>query len=91
MPLDEERALRHEAMAWLAVQTHDGRDAISRADLAAFEFRGERIDAAHIVEDGHELGIAAVRNGLALCKIHHAAFLKSPSRRSPHLGCPLAH
>lgn len=34
----------------------------------------ELLDAAHIVEDRHELGIASVRNGLALCKIHHAAF-----------------
>ncbi|MBK6872545.1 MAG: HNH endonuclease [Kineosporiaceae bacterium] len=32
------------------------------------------LDAAHIVEDGHEAGIAAVRNGLSLCKIHHAAY-----------------
>lgn len=32
------------------------------------------LDAAHIVEDGHERGIASVRNGLALCKIHHAAY-----------------
>lgn len=32
------------------------------------------LDAAHIVEDRHELGAAAVRNGLALCKIHHAAY-----------------
>lgn len=34
----------------------------------------ELLDAAHIIEDRHELGVAAVRNGLALCKIHHAAF-----------------
>lgn len=34
----------------------------------------ELLDAAHIVEDKHERGIAAVRNGLALCKIHHAAY-----------------
>lgn len=32
------------------------------------------LDAAHIVEDSHEDGIAAARNGLALCKIHHAAY-----------------
>lgn len=32
------------------------------------------LDAAHIVEDGHDKGIASVRNGLALCKIHHAAY-----------------
>lgn len=35
---------------------------------------GELLDASHIVEDTHELGIASVRNGLSLCKIHHAAF-----------------
>lgn len=32
------------------------------------------LDAAHIVPDSTQAGIAAVRNGLALCKIHHAAF-----------------
>jgi len=32
------------------------------------------LDAAHIVADSESSGIAAVRNGLALCKIHHAAF-----------------
>jgi putative restriction endonuclease len=31
------------------------------------------LDAAHIVPDRDERGIAAVRNGMALCKIHHAA------------------
>lgn len=35
---------------------------------------GPLLDAAHIVEDGNERGIAAVRNGLSLCKIHHAAY-----------------
>ena len=35
---------------------------------------GALLDAAHIVEDRHDLGVAAVRNGLALCKIHHAAY-----------------
>lgn len=32
------------------------------------------LDAAHIVPDANQDGIAAVRNGLALCKIHHAAY-----------------
>ena len=32
------------------------------------------LDAAHIIADRDEAGIAAVRNGLALCKIHHAAY-----------------
>lgn len=34
----------------------------------------ELLDAAHIVPDRLEEGIASVRNGLAMCKIHHAAF-----------------
>jgi len=32
------------------------------------------IQAAHIVEDAHEQGAAVVRNGLALCAIHHLAY-----------------
>lgn len=32
------------------------------------------LDAAHIVPDVDQDGVAAVRNGLALCKIHHAAY-----------------
>lgn len=32
------------------------------------------LDAAHIIPDRDDAGVAAVRNGLALCKIHHAAF-----------------
>lgn len=31
------------------------------------------LDAAHLVPDREEAGVAAVRNGLAMCKIHHAA------------------
>ncbi|WP_240524059.1 HNH endonuclease [Gordonia polyisoprenivorans] len=34
----------------------------------------ELLDAAHIVPDSEEAGVASVTNGLALCKIHHAAF-----------------
>lgn len=32
------------------------------------------LDAAHILADSDERGEASVRNGLALCKLHHAAF-----------------
>jgi len=32
------------------------------------------LDAAHILSDLHERGFARVSNGLALCKIHHAAY-----------------
>jgi len=35
---------------------------------------GQLLDAAHIVPDSHPRGVASVRNGLAMCKIHHAAF-----------------
>jgi Predicted restriction endonuclease len=35
---------------------------------------GQLLDAAHIVADSDDRGIASVRNGLALCKIHHAAY-----------------
>lgn len=34
----------------------------------------ELVDAAHIIGDGQPLGQAIVPNGLAMCKIHHAAF-----------------
>ena len=35
---------------------------------------GELLDAAHIMPDSHELGVPAVSNGIALCKIHHTAY-----------------
>ncbi|MEW5983125.1 MAG: HNH endonuclease [Acidobacteriota bacterium] len=34
----------------------------------------ELLEAAHILPDGHPLGAPVVPNGLALCKLHHAAF-----------------
>jgi putative restriction endonuclease len=34
----------------------------------------ELLEAAHILPDGHPQGEPTVRNGLALCKLHHAAF-----------------
>ena len=34
----------------------------------------ELLEAAHILPDGHPLGEPTVPNGLALCKLHHAAF-----------------
>ncbi|MFC8796270.1 HNH endonuclease [Promicromonospora sp. NPDC057138] len=50
--------------------------------LVAYETRcavcelryGSLLDAAHIVPDSDELGVPTVNNGLALCKIHHAAY-----------------
>jgi len=37
----------------------------------------ELLDAAHIIPDADELGVAHVTNGLAMCKIHHAAYDRS--------------
>lgn len=34
----------------------------------------ELLDAAHILPDTHPMGEPVVSNGLALCKLHHAAF-----------------
>ena len=36
--------------------------------------RRELVDAAHILADTHPRGEPVVPNGLALCKLHHAAF-----------------
>lgn len=49
-------------------------DAYRRA-CSFCRFRHEELlDAAHIVPDSEPDGIAAVQNGLALCRLHHAAF-----------------
>ena len=37
----------------------------------------ELLEAAHILPDGHPKGEPVIPNGLALCKIHHAAFDKN--------------
>ncbi len=36
--------------------------------------RLELLDAAHIIADSKPEGLPSVRNGIALCKLHHAAF-----------------
>ncbi len=43
----------------------------------------ELLDAAHILPDSHPDGIAAVKNGIALCKIHHSAYDKNLMGISP--------
>lgn len=37
----------------------------------------ELLDAAHIISDKEPDGLPVIKNGLALCKIHHAAFDKN--------------
>lgn len=49
-----------------------------RRQCAFCRFRHEEmLDAAHIVPDTHPDGEPIVRNGLALCTLHHAAFDRS--------------
>lgn len=36
--------------------------------------RRSLLDAAHIVDDSDDQGVAAVSNGLAMCRMHHAAY-----------------
>lgn len=44
---------------------------------------GDLLDAAHIIEDGQPQGEPVIPNGLALCKIHHAAYDKNILGISP--------
>ncbi len=44
-----------------------------RCAVCSLNYR-ELLDAAHIVPDGHRLGLPVVSNGLALCKMHRAAY-----------------
>lgn len=61
--------------------------------LAAYELRCAMcqlrhvslLDASHILGDKHEMGQPVVPNGLALCKIHHAAFDQNILGISPDL------
>lgn len=50
----------------------------------------ELLDAAHIIEDGLPGGEPVVSNGLALCKIHHAAYDRKILGISPDLVVHLA-
>lgn len=36
--------------------------------------RQELLEAAHIMADADPMGLPSVKNGLALCRLHHAAF-----------------
>jgi putative restriction endonuclease len=48
--------------------------AYSRACAVCRLKHPDLLDAAHILPDSTEAGVAVVTNGLALCKIHHAAY-----------------
>jgi putative restriction endonuclease len=73
--LDRRYAMRS---TWTRLHQHEFRDRV----LMAYEERcaicrlrhRQLLDAAHIVGDREEKGVAATHNGLSLCKLHHAAF-----------------
>jgi putative restriction endonuclease len=51
----------------------------------------ELLDAAHILPDKHPLGEPVVPNGLALCKLHHAAFDADILGVRPNLKIEVRH
>ena len=86
-PLDEppvqlagEHDLRRYRRRWAKERLHQEAFRISVLDaygerccICRINYRG-LLDAAHIVEDSLLYGQPLVENGLALCKIHHAAY-----------------
>lgn len=78
-PLEREIEKRYSArLATVRVHQRVFRSVVMRAyetRCAVCNLRhGELLDAAHIVPDRDDQGIASIVNGMALCKIHHAAF-----------------
>lgn len=82
--IEPEGALEETLKRYITVETRRRlHQPIFRATvMRAYETRcavcalghSQLLDAAHIVPDRDEAGVAAIRNGLSLCKIHHAAF-----------------
>lgn len=60
-------------------------DAYQRSCAMCHLRHASLLDASHILPDRHELGQPVVPNGLALCKIHHAAFDQNIVGVSPDL------
>lgn len=62
------RRLHQSMFRGMVVRAYGVRCAICRLH------HGDLLDAAHIVADSEETGLAIVANGLSLCKLHHAAY-----------------
>lgn len=90
-----QRRLHQEAFRVRVLRAYSERCAVCRLR------HSELLDAAHILPDGHPRGRPIVPNGLALCKLHHAAFdrhilgarpdLIIEIRRDEHDGPMLTH
>jgi len=63
-----QRRLHQESFRWRVLLAYRECCAVCRLRHT------ELLDAAHILPDGHPMGEPIVPNGLALCKLHHAAF-----------------
>lgn len=63
-----QRRLHQESFRWRVLRAYRECCAVCRLQHV------ELLDAAHILPDGHPRGEPIVPNGLALCKLHHAAF-----------------
>lgn len=50
----------------------------------------ELLDAAHIIPDSEELGVPAVHNGMAMCKLHHSAYDSNLLGITPDLTVEIA-
>ena len=77
---EERMLLRTYRTAAVRTRVHQGRfrERVLRAYREQCAFcslrHEELLDAAHIVPDSEPEGEPTVRNGMALCKLHHAAF-----------------
>lgn len=63
-----QQRLHQEAFRLLVPATYHAHCAVCRLR------HEELLEAAHILPDGHPQGLPVVPNGVALCKLHHAAF-----------------
>lgn len=74
--VDLRRYARREARVRLHQREFRSRVLFAYSDrccICSLRHRG-LLDAAHIVDDAHEQGVALVSNGLAMCRIHHGAY-----------------
>jgi putative restriction endonuclease len=78
------RRLHHPLFSRDVLAAYEARCAVCGLDVA------ELLDAAHIVPDRDEAGVAWVRNGMALCKNHHAAYDANLLGVSPGLTVKVA-
>jgi putative restriction endonuclease len=81
LPESEETEIRRRYVTRLFRQRlhqHEFRERVVRAyqhHCAICRLRrDELLEAAHIVADRDPLGVPSIPNGLALCRLHHAAF-----------------